>query len=164
MPAVCVSALVIVWTVGFIHKKNGANIFLVIFILLFFVGGGIAQVAFFLIAWGTATQINSPLTFWKKNLSENNRKLLDKLWLPFCALGYLFLGIGIAIWLLFTPPGSTYQGLETAYWTCWITLLIGVTFQILTILSGFAGDINWQDRTGRLSNRGEYVSGDQNHK
>jgi hypothetical protein len=34
----------IIWSICFLHKKNGSLIFLLLFILLFLVGGGIAQV------------------------------------------------------------------------------------------------------------------------
>ena len=151
--AVCVAVWLIIWTVGFIQQKNGPIIFLFIFILLFLVGGGIAQAVFFLITWGVAAQMNGPLTFWKKVLSENKRKRLIKCWLPFLVTGYLFLGIGITIWLAFTPPGTPFQGQERAYLTCWSALIAGLVFQIFTIISGFAGDINRQIRSVQFSNR-----------
>jgi hypothetical protein len=143
--AIFVSLLLMIWTVGFIQKTNGSTIFLLIFILLFLVGGGIGQVVFFLIAWGVATQINIPLTFWKKILSENKKRVLTRWWLPFLITGYLFLGAGIAIWLILTPPGTPFQGSESAYLICWSALIIGLFFQVLSIISGFAGDINQQD-------------------
>jgi len=39
--AIIVSLAVIVWSIGFVHKKNGPFIFLLLFILLFLVGGGL---------------------------------------------------------------------------------------------------------------------------
>jgi hypothetical protein len=57
--AILVGLALIVWTVGFIHRKNGPVIFLLISMLLFLVGGGIAQVAFFLIAWAVSTRITN---------------------------------------------------------------------------------------------------------
>ena len=64
---VCVGLALILWTVSSIHKKNGPTIFLSLCILLFLVGGGIAQVGFFLIAWGVSTRIQRPIDFWKKD-------------------------------------------------------------------------------------------------
>jgi hypothetical protein len=133
--------------------RSGPAIFLLIFTFLFLVGGGIAQVAFFLIAWGVATQLNGPLTFWKKVLSENKRNLFIKWWLPSLITGYLFLGAGIAIWLIYTPPGTAFQEHESAYLVCWSALIIGLVFQVLTILSGFSGDINRQNLAAHLSGR-----------
>jgi hypothetical protein len=145
---ICVSLALIVWTIGFIHRINGPAVFLLICILLFLVGGGIAQVGFFLIAWGVATRINRPLNAWRSDLSENARRRWANLWLPFFTAGYLFLLIGIASWLIATPPGTLYQEHVTEYLLCWSALLIGVIFQFLTIVSGFARDIEQQERRG----------------
>jgi len=35
---------VVIWSAGFMHKKHASLIFLLLFILLFLVGGGVAQV------------------------------------------------------------------------------------------------------------------------
>jgi len=68
---ILVALSITLWTIGFIHKKNGATGLLVLTILLFFVGGGVAQFFFGLIAWGVSTRINSSLTWWKKVLSKS---------------------------------------------------------------------------------------------
>lgn len=64
--AMLVSLAIIIWSVGFLHKKNGPLIFLLLFILLFLVGGGIGQVLFFTIGWAFATRIHKPLTWWRR--------------------------------------------------------------------------------------------------
>jgi uncharacterized PurR-regulated membrane protein YhhQ (DUF165 family) len=48
--AIIVSLSIIIWTVGFIHRKNGPHVFILLCILLFLVGGGIAQIVFFALA------------------------------------------------------------------------------------------------------------------
>ena len=141
LASICVGLALIGWTIGFIQRKNGPAIFLGICSLLFLVGGGIAQVGFFLIAWAVSTRINRPLNLWKSDRSGNTGKRLARLWLPFFTAGYLFLFIGIAIWLIFTPPGTSYPDHITAYWLCWSSLIIGLILQLLTIISGFARDI-----------------------
>jgi len=146
LAAVCVALALIVWTIGSIHKKNGATIFLLLSILLFLVGGGIAQVVFLLITWGVATRINRPPVRWKSVLSESTRKRLAASWLAFITTDYLFLGIGIAIWLFVTPPGTPFQEHVTAYLICWSALIIGLIFQPLTIVAGFSQDIEGQER------------------
>lgn len=140
--SVCVGLVLIVWTIGFIHRKWGPSIFLIICVLLFMVGGGIAQVGFFLIAWGVSLHIHRPPNWWKRNVSGNTRIHWAKLWLVFFASGYLFLGIGVAIWLAFTPPGTPFSEHRIAYLTCWFSLAIGLILQIFTIVSGFAQDID----------------------
>ena len=43
------------------------------------------------------------------------------------------------IWLVVTPPGAEYKD-PVAQYICWVSLLIGLIFQGLTIVSGFARD------------------------
>ena len=135
-----VGLALIVWTIGFIQRINGSEIFLILCILLFLAGGGIAQVGFFLIAWMVSTRINRPPNWWKGDYSGKARKRWASLWLVFFTAGYLFLLTGIAIWLLATPPGTSFQEHRCAYLFCWFSLLIGLAFQMLTIVSGFARD------------------------
>lgn len=148
LASICVGLALIGWTIGFIHRKYGPAVFLIIFILLFLVGGGIAQVGFFIIAWAVSTRINRPLNLWKSDRSGNSRKRLARLWLAFFTTGYLFLFTGIAIWLIFTPPGTSYPDHIAAYWICWSALIIGLILQGMTIVSGFARDI---ERLGKYA-------------
>jgi hypothetical protein len=142
--AIIVSILIIVWTIRFIHKKNGPIIFLLLSILLFFTGGGVAIIAGFLLTWTVSTRINKPLTWWKKVLSENSRKQFARFWLVSLITGFLLLSIGILIWLLFTPPGEIYK-ITIVDYLCWLFLCLGLLFQIFTIISGFARDIEIQN-------------------
>lgn len=139
--AACVGLALILWTVGFIHKKSGPIVFLGLALLLFLVGGGFAQVVFFLIAFGVSTRINHPPAWIKMGVSPESRTRLARAWLPFFIAGFVFFLIGIAIWLIFTPPGTVYAEHMLLYWTCWSALVIGLVFQLLTIVSGFAWDM-----------------------
>ncbi len=141
--AILVGVCLLVWTIGFLHTKHGPTIFLILSIALFLVGGGVAQIVFFLIAWSVSTQINQPLTWWRRTLSEPFRQQLAKMWWVNFVAGYLFLSVGLAIWLFLTPPGATYKDPVMQY-TCWASLLVGLVFQLLTIISGFARDIQKQ--------------------
>lgn len=141
--AVLVGLCVVVWTIWFIRTLHGTTIFLVLSIALFLVGGGVAQVFFFLVAWGVGTQIHQPLTWWRKALSQTIRTRLARWWWLSFAAGYLFLFAGIVIWLVFTPPGAAYKDPAMQY-ILWTNLVIGIVFQCLTIISGFARDIQRQ--------------------
>ena len=81
--AMILSLIVMIWCIGFIHKKNGPRIFILLCVLLFLVGGGVAQVVGFILVWAMATQINSPLTWWRKALSESLMNWLSSSWLFF---------------------------------------------------------------------------------
>lgn len=69
--AMLVGLFLAIWTIGFIHKKNGPIVFLILAILLFLVGGGVAIVFFTPFVFGAATHIDKPLAGWRKTLPEN---------------------------------------------------------------------------------------------
>jgi hypothetical protein len=140
--AVCVALALIIWTVGFIHRGYGPAVFLLISILLFLVGGGVAQVAFLIMTWAVSTQINRPHAWMKKVFSPSTRSRLAKSWTAIFAAGYVSLGIGVAIWLFLTPPGTIFQQHVAEYLICWLCLILGFVLQIMTILSGFSFDLD----------------------
>jgi hypothetical protein len=61
---IIVSLAIIIWSASYLQTKRGAAVFLLLFVVLFLVGGGIAaQVVFVPITWAVATRINKPLNF-----------------------------------------------------------------------------------------------------
>ena len=63
--AMIVGLSIIIWSLGFVHKKNGPTVFIHLFILLHLVGGGVAQILFFPFIWLVSTCINQPLAWWR---------------------------------------------------------------------------------------------------
>jgi hypothetical protein len=149
---IAVALAITIWAIFFIHKRRGPNIFMALSILLFFVGGGVAQLLGCLITWGAATRINKPLTWWRRVMPENTRKRLARLWLTAFALGFLSLTVGIGIWIILLTPGAAHNNAFTNY-LCWTFLLVGLIFLILTLISGFARDIQKQNRQGEAPHR-----------
>ena len=78
--AMLVGLAIIVWSLGFVHKKRGPTILLLLFVLLLLVGGGVAQILFFPWIWLVSTRINKPLIWWRKILPGKTQKSLGKLW------------------------------------------------------------------------------------
>jgi len=76
-----VGLAIIIWSLGFVHKKNGPVVFILLFVLLLMVGGGVAQTLFFPWIWLVATRINKPLVWWRKTLPVKSQKPLGKLWI-----------------------------------------------------------------------------------
>jgi hypothetical protein len=137
---VIISLSVIIWTIGFIHKKHGPLIYLLLSVLLFLAGGGIAMISGFLLTWLVATRINKPLSWWNKVLPEKLKKTLAGIWLPVLVTGVLLFSTGMGIWLLFIPPGQANQ-VDTLDYICWSFLGIGFLILILSVIAGFARDI-----------------------
>lgn len=138
--AILVGALVIIWSVGFINQRIWPSVFLILCILLFFVGGGFAQVLVILMAWLVSTQIHNPLSWWEKIIPHRIRSIFAGLWLPILILGVLFFTVGFGIWLLVLPPGEIRE-VTTTHYLVWGSLFIGVFFLFIDIIFGFSRDI-----------------------
>ena len=140
--AMIVGFSIIIWSVGFVHKKNGPLIFLLLFILLFLVGGGIGQIIFFTLAWAVATRINKPLIWWRKVLPESVRRMLAKLWLWSLIAGSLLLVMALEIAIFGFVPGVNDPDLILIIMLTALSAGLGVL--LLTFVAGFAHDIERQ--------------------
>jgi hypothetical protein len=108
-------------------------------ILLFLVGGGIAQVVFFVPAWAVATRINGPLTWWQRALPDSVRRLLARGWLWLLVAGSALLLLGLVVSVTGFVPGVTDP--EQILSIDWTLLGIGWLLFILAYVAGFAHDI-----------------------
>jgi len=140
--AMIVSLTIMIWSVGFVHKKNGPLVFLLLFILLFLVGGGIGQVVFFTLTWAVSTRINKPLTWWRKVLPESVRKVLSKLWSWSLIAGSLLIVMALEIAITGFVPGVNDPDLILIIMLT--ALGAGLGILLLTFVAGFAHDIQRQ--------------------
>lgn len=69
-----------VWSVAFLDRKHGSAICLLLFVLLFLVGGGVGQIVFFSLGWAVATRIHGRLGWWRRALPTGARRALSTLW------------------------------------------------------------------------------------
>ncbi len=137
--AMLVGLAIIVWSLGFVHKKSGPTILFLLFVLLLLVGGGIAQILFFPWIWLVSTRINNPLTWWRKILPSKVQTSLGKLWfwcLILCS-GLLVFVLEIAI----TGFVPAVNDPETVLSVMLICLIVEAAIFPLTFISGFAHDI-----------------------
>jgi hypothetical protein len=142
LAAMAVGIAIIVWSVRFLHTKHGATVFLLLFILLFLVGGGMAQIPFFLVAWAFATRINQPLTWWGKILPAGLRGTLANVWpwtLAATVLLFLF-ALQIAIFGFVPGVEDADQRLNIVF----VSIGLGLVCIILSFVSGFAYDLQHQ--------------------
>lgn len=140
--AITISILAAAWSIGFVHKKNGATVFILLFVALFLFGGGATQLVFFLPAWGVATRINKPLTGWQKVLPEKIRPALGKIWPVTLTISVVSFLIGLYIAITGRVPGFNITDVDTVLAICWSFVFGGGWAMILlTYVSGFADDI-----------------------
>ena len=130
---------IIIWSLWFIQTKYGRTIFLGLFVLLFLVGGGIGQIAFFIPAWAFATQMNKPLTWWKKVLPRSIWPFLSKLWIITLILSSIVILIGLEIAIFGFFPGMTNP--ENIQNTALILVLISAILNIISFIAGFGHEL-----------------------
>jgi len=138
LAAISTGLLVMVWSIGFIHRPHGRTVFLLLCVTSFLVGGGVGQVVFFLIAWAFAPRTNRPPTGRKAVLPDALQRPLASLWIytsPAFSLLFL-LALKLAIFGIL--PGVTNP--EIILHTCRALLAITLFLMILTFISGFLHD------------------------
>ena len=137
--AMLVGLTIIVWSLGFVHRKNGSTILFLLFVLLLLVGGGVAQILFFPWIWLVSTRINQPLIWWRKILPDKIQKPLGKLWLWCLIISSVLLVFALEIAVTgFVPGMSDPDAVVTVMLIC---LASEVVILPLTFISGFAHDI-----------------------
>lgn len=138
--AMLVGGVAIIWSAGFMRKKNASYIFLALFMLLLLVGGGIAQVIFFTIGWAMSTCIRKPLNWWRKVLPAGVRRFLSMLWRPFLIVSSLLILYTLQIAIFGFVPGLSDPDRISMVMVS--TLGAGLLFLILSFISGCAYDID----------------------
>ncbi len=136
--AMLIGLAIILWTCGYVHKKNGPIILLLLFILLLLAGGGVAQVLFFPWIYLVARQINKFPAFWEK-VFHGKTALPGKLWPWSLAISATLLVLVLVIGVTGFVPGVNDP--EAVFKVMLGCLAAEVIFLPLTFLSGFAHDI-----------------------
>ena len=137
----------IFWALRFLRARHGPTVFLLLGATSFLTGGGVAQVLLFTLAWGVATRIWGSLAFWRWLIPTPMRPALGRLW-PWTlgAATILFLA-ALEIAIFGYVPGVTEP--TRLLHLCWKILAVALALYLLSILSGFARDIETRDRTER---------------
>lgn len=139
LAAMLVGLAIILWSLGFVHKKYGPAVLLLLFILLLLVGGGVAQVLFFPFIWLVSTRINQPLTWWRKVLPIRARQPLARAWLWLLVLSAALLVCALIIAITGFVPGV--RDPELVLSVMLICLGLEAITLPLTFIAGFAHDI-----------------------
>ncbi len=140
--AIAVSLIIIVWSVSFIQRRHGPLVFLLLFVMLTLVGGGIGHIIFFLTTWAYATRIGKPLRWWRRILSGKFGRVISPVWLYSLSFASLCFIIGLEISVFGFVPGVSNP--DTILRICWGILLVGLIFINVSYISGFAHDIGKQ--------------------
>lgn len=138
MVTMLLSILTAIWSAKFIHSKYGSRFFLMIFIALTFLGGGIAHVVFFLPVWGYSTRIMKELKFWRKIFKTG--VTFGKKWPVAATVTVTTFLIALLVSVFGYVP--SIKDPDTKLYICWS--ILGVSFIMLhiTYVIGFAYDVN----------------------
>ena len=137
--AVLVSLAMLVWAILFVQRKNGGLIMILLSIAILLTGGGIFPPILLLLTGIVATRINSPLIWWRANLSVGFRNFLKNLWswsYSACIIAWLSALLG---------PGllGYFFGVNNPALILMI-LFFALGFLLLTVFTGFAYDVHGQ--------------------
>lgn len=137
--AMLVGLTLAVWSLGFVHKKSGPTVFILLFILLLVVGGGVAQLLFFPFLWLVSTRIHQPLAWWRRHLSVKSQARLAKLWPSSLVVSSALFVLALVIATTGFIPGVAHPDTVLAVMLAGlgaVVVLLPVAF-----VSGFAHDI-----------------------
>lgn len=137
--AMMIGLCLVVWSLYFVHGKHGPSVFLLLFILLFLFGGGIAQIIFFPFYWIVATRINKPLVWWRTIMPFRLRKVLGKLWPWSLVLSATLMLFALAVAVTGFIPGVNDP--DTVLSIMLTSLVVAMASIALSIVAGFARDI-----------------------
>jgi hypothetical protein len=137
--AMLVGLAIIIWSLGFVHKPHGPLVYLLLFVLLFLVGGGIGQVIFFIPAWLVATRMRKPLSWWRTVLPVSSRRPLAQAWPWLLGAAALLMVIALVIAIYGYLPGvqdpvqvlNLMLSMVGMAWLCFL----------LAFVAGFARDL-----------------------
>lgn len=130
---------IIIWSLWFLPTKRGPTIFLLLFVLLFLVGGGIGQIAFFIPAWAFATQMNTTLTWWRKALPRRTWPFLSRFWIVSLILASLLILVGLEIAIFGYVPGMTEP--ERIQSTGMLLVFISALLYVVSFIAGLGHEL-----------------------
>jgi hypothetical protein len=137
--SILVGLTIIVWSIRFLPTRHGPTVFLGLFIVLFLVGGGIGQVAFFIPAWAFATRIDKPITWWKRVIPRTWWPFLSRFWVIILVLSTISILIGLEIAIFghvpWTAVPEAVQNAGLAF------VFASALMNIMAFIAGFGHDL-----------------------
>jgi hypothetical protein len=128
MLTILISSAVLIWAAGFVQRKYGGRILILLSLAMLLVGGGIGPPIIGFLGGVAGTSINAPLTGWRQRLPINTRDFLTKLWpwaFGIAAISGTFLVVGSVILVFFFGLNNPNLFLNTFYLTV-LSLLLTV--------------------------------------
>jgi hypothetical protein len=138
--------LLILWSLRFIDSTHGPGIFLLLSVLSFLVGGGVAQIVLIALNWAMATRIRAPLRFWCRLMPSRARRILGRVWRWTVVVGTILFLAALEIAVVGYIPAVSGQ--MRILHLCWTLLLIALLLFLVAFVSGLAHDIEARSPLG----------------
>jgi len=143
--AMVIGLAIVIWSLGFVHRKHGSIILFTLFVLLLLLGGGVAQILFFPWICLVASRINKPLVWWQKVLPKKSLNPLSKLWKWSLISSATLLVIALILATTgYIPMATDPEVVLSIMLAC---LGLEVILLPLTFITGFAYDIRAKEAT-----------------
>jgi hypothetical protein len=134
--AMLFSAAVILWSLFGLEKRHAWLPLLFLSIAQFLTGGGFAQIFLSVAISIVACRLNTPLSWWKKHISEITRKTVGAPWMVLNVAFIVLFLCSILIAIFGFPFGSTRPGL--IYKLLMISSYVMIAVFILAVLSALS--------------------------
>ncbi len=134
--AIIFSILIILWSLTGMRSGKGADVLLLLFILLTLSGGGIGHIVFFLPVW-LYTRYRTKLQGWVRRVFHPRLKMiLGRLWLPATLLSGLLFVMALEVSVFGYVPGiRDAKGIFTVCWGCLLLSLILLNISFIASLA-----------------------------
>jgi hypothetical protein len=135
--SVAVALAIIVWSIRYLDRPNGATVFLALSAALFLVGGGVAMLGFVVFCWAVTRRIDRPIAWWRA-LPVSLTHGLGTSWrglIILCAVLYAF-ALEVAIAGVVPGVGDP----EARLYVCWTALMAMIACMILALAGAAAED------------------------
>jgi hypothetical protein len=143
--AALVGLLLVFWSFRFIHRPHGPAVFLLLSVVSYLVGGGLAQVFLFTLNWLVTTGIHSKLAFWRRMIPAKIRRPLGFLWRWALAAGAIQFLAALEIAAIGYFPGLPRD--QQIVYRVLLEIGAGILVAfVVSIVSAFAFDVEAQSR------------------
>ncbi len=121
------------------HSPHGPAVFLLLGVASFLTGGGVAQIVLFTLTWAMATRIRGSLVFWGRLIPHSIRKPVGRMWPWTLSASTVLFIAALEIAIVGYVPGIWDQ--TEILHICWGILAIVLALFLVSIISGFACDM-----------------------
>lgn len=136
--AMCLGALVIVWSIWLIGRPRSSRELAALGAAQFIVGGGVAAVGFVVLQWLVARRIDRPFGWWSV-LPGGLAATLSRNWPMLMALAFLLFGVALEIAVLGIVPGLGDPALREL--VCWSCLAVMLAVVVAALAGASAQDV-----------------------